>query len=118
MAADGESRSKLARHLGLQHLLDTAHKNDILLLLVSRLVRMFAFQAIAPILVLYLRSLGFRDQVVGAFLSLTLLGDVVLSLVVTFVADAVGRRRTLALGAALMAMSGVSVQATNGDCWS
>ena len=105
-------------HLGLQHLLDTAHKNDILLLLVSRLFRMFAFQAMAPILVLYLRSLGFRDQVVGAFLSLTLVGDVVLSLVVTFVADAVGRRRTLALGAALMAMSGVSLQATNGDCWS
>lgn len=41
------------------------------------------FGAVAPILVLHLRHLGFSDQLVGSFLSLTLLGDVLLSLVVT-----------------------------------
>ncbi len=44
----------------------------------------------------------------GLFLSLTLVGDVALSLGVTWVADHVGRRRVLALGALLMGVSGVS----------
>lgn len=44
-----------------------------------------SFGAVAPILVLYLRALGFSDEIVGGFFSLTLLGDVCLSLVVTSV---------------------------------
>lgn len=44
---------------------------------------------------------------VGLFLSLTLVGDVILSLLVTWTADALGRRNVLAFGSALMLLSGV-----------
>ncbi|KAK4335634.1 putative membrane protein [Rhodotorula toruloides] len=67
---------------------------------------MVGFGAIAPILVLYLTALGFSDSNVGLFLSLTLFGDVVLALSISWIADSVGRRRVLAVGSAMMAASG------------
>lgn len=57
-------------------------------------------------MILYLRHIGFSDRAVGLFLSATLLGDVLLSLFVTWTADALGRRRMLAIGSTLMAVSG------------
>ncbi|GAA5920280.1 hypothetical protein JCM1841_003019 [Sporobolomyces salmonicolor] len=68
---------------------------------------MLGFGSIAPILVLYLETLGFSDRRIGLFLSLTLFGDVVLSLLISWCADTVGRRRMLALGSAMMGLSGV-----------
>jgi len=68
-----------------------------------------SFGAIAPILVLFLQEqLGFSEGRVGLFLSLTLFGDVGLSLLISWIADGVGRRRVLAFGSAMMALSGVS----------
>lgn len=61
----------------------------------------------APILVLYLELLDFSARQIGLFLSLTLLGDVLVSLVVAWIADRIGRRKMLALGSAAMAGSGV-----------
>ena len=49
-------------------------------------------------------------------MTLTLLGDVVISFVLTLVADGLGRRRILILGAALMSASGV-IFALNGNYW-
>lgn len=65
----------------------------------------------APILVLYLENLHFSARKIGLFLSLTLLGDVVVSLCVAWTADRLGRRRMLAVGSAAMAGSGVSFKA-------
>ena len=98
----------LRNELGFTHVLSSHSLHDVLLLFLSRFVRLFAFGAVTPILVLYLRHLGFADKLVGAFLSFTLVGDVLLSLVITFIADKVGRRRMLALGAVLMAGSGIT----------
>lgn len=61
----------------------------------------------APILVLYLEQLDFSGRKIGLFLSLTLLGDVVVSLCVAWTADRLGRRRMLAVGSAAIAGSGV-----------
>jgi MFS family permease len=60
------------------------------------------------VLIIFLREIGFSDRSVGLFLSATLLGDVLLSLFVTWTADAFGRRRMLALGSLLMCGSGVA----------
>lgn len=49
-------------------------------------------------------------------MTLTLLGDVVISFLLTLVADGLGRRRILALGAALMSASGL-VFAVSGNYW-
>ena len=44
---------------------------------------------------------------IGLFMSLTLAGDVIISLALTFVADALGRQCILILGSLLMTLSGV-----------
>lgn len=80
---------------------------DVYIIILARYLRLFAYGAVALILALYFEELGFSDAQIGLFMTLTLLGDVVISLLLTLVADALGRRRTLLLGAIAMALSGV-----------
>ncbi|RFU23714.1 hypothetical protein B7463_g12626, partial [Scytalidium lignicola] len=68
---------------------------------------MFAYGANSLIIALFFSSLHFSDFQIGLFMSLTLLGDVLLSLSLTLVADKVGRRRVLFLGSFLMVLSGL-----------
>jgi MFS family permease len=67
---------------------------------------MFAFKAVTLTIAQFFSELGFSDFRIGLFMSLTLLGDVVLGLVVTLMADGLGRRRVLVAGGFLMAVSG------------
>ncbi|KZO96861.1 MFS general substrate transporter [Calocera viscosa TUFC12733] len=80
---------------------------DIHLIFLQRAVRLFAYGASTLILALMFSALGFSDTQIGIFMTLTLLGDVLISLVLTLVADKVGRRRILVAGALLMMASGV-----------
>jgi MFS family permease len=75
---------------------------DARLLFTARIVRLFAYGFIAVVLVLYLASIGLDDHRIGLLLSLTLFGDVLVSLVLTTRADTFGRKRTLLAGALLM----------------
>ena len=68
---------------------------------------MFAYGFLSVLLVLYLAELGLSDTKIGLLLSLTLVGDIVVSLWLTTTADRFGRRRTLVIGAALMLLAGV-----------
>ncbi|KAF5717921.1 multidrug resistance [Fusarium mundagurra] len=79
---------------------------DAWLLILSRTCRMFAFKAVTLTIAQFFSELGFSDFRIGLFMSLTLLGDVVLGLVVTLMADGLGRRRVLVAGGFLMAVSG------------
>ena len=80
---------------------------DAKLLCAQRLVRLFAYGASFLVLVPFLSSLGIPDAKIGLFMTLTLLGDVVISLALTAITDRIGRRRILSVGAVLMASSGV-----------
>jgi MFS family permease len=80
---------------------------DARLLFAARAVRMFGYGSLAVILVLYLAAAGFDGGEIGLLLSLTLVGDTLVSLWLTTHADRIGRRRTLLLGAVLMAAAGV-----------
>ncbi|KAL9094093.1 MAG: hypothetical protein Q9165_003508 [Trypethelium subeluteriae] len=62
---------------------------------------------------LYFSDLGHSDARIGLFMTLTLVGDTLISLILTNYADALGRRRTLLLGALLMALSGVVFSVTS-----
>ena len=62
--------------------------SDTYFLLASRFVRMFAYGSSTLILALYLSALSHSDTKIGLFMSLTLLGDVVISLFLTSCADA------------------------------
>lgn len=91
---------------GLQTLLHA--DGNTWLIILTRTLRMFAYGFNALILALFFQSLEFTDSSIGLFYTLTLLGDVALSLFLTLVADALGRRKILFFGAALMVISGVA----------
>ena len=75
---------------------------DARLLFAARIVRLFAYGFVAVVLVLYLSAIGLDSHRIGLLLSLTLAGDVIFSLYLTTRADALGRKRTLLVGALLM----------------
>ena len=78
------------------------------LLFLTRFVRLFAYGSLSVILVFYLVSLGLTTAQTGLLLTLTLAGDIVVSLYLTTRADRIGRRRMLIAGAMLMAAAGLA----------
>ncbi|KAK6349989.1 hypothetical protein TWF696_006242 [Orbilia brochopaga] len=103
--------SKIHHELGISAL--WASPRDVKLLLTTRFIRLFAYGATTLILALFLKELGTELKGIGLFMSLTLFGDVVVSLLLTLIADKIGRRRMLAFGALLIAVSGVVFAFTN-----
>jgi len=85
---------------------------DARLLLVSRLIRMFAYGSLSVVLVFYLVGVGVSEQRVGILFTLTLAGDIAVSLFLTTRADRLGRRRVLIAGAVLMALAGLTFAST------
>ena len=83
------------------------------LLFATRFVRLFAYGALSVVLVLYLVSLGMNEAETGLLLTLTLLGDTLVSLYLTTQADRLGRRRMLIIGALLMAAAGIAFAFTS-----
>jgi len=79
---------------------------DIPLLFSTRIIRLFCYGFLSVILALYLAETGFTESQIGLLFTLTLAGDAVISLWLTTSADRFGRRRTLLLGALLMAGAG------------
>jgi MFS family permease len=86
---------------------------DARLLFVTRFIRLFAYGALSVVLVLYLVASGIDEAGVGLLLTATLIGDTVVSLVLSTQADRVGRRRVLILGAVLMAAAGLVFASTH-----
>jgi MFS family permease len=83
------------------------------LLFLTRSARLFAYGSLSVILVFYLLSLGLTDQQTGLLFSLTLAGDMLISLYLTTRADRLGRRRMLIIGAVLMAAAGLAFAGTH-----
>lgn len=73
---------------------------------------MFAYGLVSVVLLLYLTGLGFSTASVGLLLTLTLLGDTMLSFLITTQADRIGRRLMLAAGALLMLVAGFPLAAS------
>jgi MFS family permease len=86
---------------------------DLALLFSSRALRLFGYGFLSVNLALYLSGLGLAEAAVGVILSLTLLGDVALSLLITTSADRLGRRRMLRLSALLVTFAGVVLASTD-----
>jgi hypothetical protein len=104
----------LPRELGLTTLYRAPADTKILIL--QRFVRLFAYGGSTLILASYLSDLGVSDARIGLFMTLTLVGDVFISFLLTLVADQLGRRYILVLGAALMSVAGV-VFGLSGNYW-
>jgi len=86
---------------------------DGYLLFLTRFMRLFAYGSLSVVLVFYLIGLGLNPSQTGLLLTLTLVGDTVISLYLTTRADRIGRRRMLIVGAILMAAAGVAFACTH-----
>jgi predicted MFS family arabinose efflux permease len=105
---------KVLEELGLVSLYSSTI--DTKLLCIQRFVRLFAYGASTLVLVAYLNALGISETRIGLFMTLTLIGDVCISFLLTLFADALGRKAILALGAALMVAAG-AIFALFGNYW-
>ena len=90
-----------------------AFRKDIPILFATRILRLFAYGSFSVILALYLAAAGLTESEIGLLLTLTLVGDTIISLFITTRADRVGRKRMLMIGAGLMIFAGLVFAATN-----
>ncbi|KAJ4004751.1 hypothetical protein NW752_009584 [Fusarium irregulare] len=81
---------------------------DLKILILLRFIRLLGYGGTTLVLALYLNALGFHDTQIGLFMTLTLVGDLAISFVLTYVGDRVGVRWTAAVGALLMCIGGVA----------
>ena len=81
---------------------------DINILFSTRIIRLFCYGFLSVVLALYLSDAGLTEGQIGLLFTLTLVGDAVISLWLTTSADRFGRKRTLILGALLMAGAGIA----------
>lgn len=79
---------------------------DVHWLLAIRFFRMMAFGQVSIILVQFFKALGISESRTGIFMALTLAGDVLISFILTTVADEVGKKKILLWGAFMMFISG------------
>lgn len=82
------------------------------LLLSARIVRTFAYGFLSIVLAIYLKLIGFDEILIGLILSATLVNSVVFTLLASFYADRIGRRKVLLIYAILMSVSGAIFLAT------
>jgi MFS family permease len=76
-------------------------------LFITRIARMFGYGFLSVVLILYLEQVGLSQVQIGLLLTLTLIGDTIISLWITTHADRIGRRRMLLIGATLMIFAGI-----------
>src|SRR5215211_5462962 len=84
------------------------YQHDITLLFSTRIIRLFCYGFLSVVLALYLAEAGLTEGQIGLLLTLTLVGDALISLGLTTSADRFGRKRTLILGALLMVAAGIA----------
>ncbi|MFL6477069.1 MAG: MFS transporter [Nitrososphaera sp.] len=80
--------------------------NDGRLIITARLIRAFAYGFLSIVLAIYLKLIGLSDPVIGLILTATLINSVLFTLLASFYADRIGRRKMLMMYAALMSISG------------
>jgi MFS family permease len=77
------------------------------LLLTARILRTFAYGFLSIVISIYLKLIGFDAFLIGLILTSTLINSVIFTLVASFYADRIGRRKMLVIYAIMMAISGV-----------
>lgn len=82
------------------------------LILSARIVRTFAYGFLSIVLAIYLKLIGFNDILIGTVLTATLVNSVIFTLVASFYADRIGRRKMLIIYGALMSIAGTIFLAT------
>jgi MFS family permease len=76
------------------------------LLLAARTIRTFGYGFLSVVLAIYLKLIGFGDLYIGLILTATLINSVIFTVIASFYADRIGRRKILIVYAGLMSLSG------------
>jgi len=105
MTADQTDTSLIASLRGLDR--------DGRWLFALRTIRMFGYGFLAVVLVLYLAASGLDPLAIGAVLTLTLVGDTIVSLWLTTHADRLGRKRVLIASSLLVVIAGLVFSITD-----
>jgi hypothetical protein len=81
----------MAWHLAVARAVEVLRRltSDAWLLFATRFIRLFAYGSLSVVLVLYLVGIGLSPPQTGILLTLTLVGDTVVSLFITTRADRV-----------------------------
>jgi MFS family permease len=95
-----------------EHAVPQPPRRDIPILFATRMLRLFAYGFLSVVLALYLQAAGLSESRIGLLLTLTLLGDTLISLWITTRADRMGRKRMLVAGAVLMIFAAILFAAT------
>ncbi|XBW35288.1 hypothetical protein QEN19_000856 [Hanseniaspora menglaensis] len=90
------------------NVLITQSDKDIRILYLCVFIRQLQYGLLNQILIFYFKELNYNSEKIGVFLSLTLLGDVVLSWVLTWHADSWKRSNIIKLGIILMFVNGLT----------
>ena len=82
-------------------------------LLVTRILRTFVYGYLAVVLGIYLDHLGLDPTEIGIVFSVAIAGSALMTIIWSLVADRLGRRKTVAIMAALMAIGGLIFAVTD-----
>lgn len=77
------------------------------LIFAARIIRTFAYGFLSIILAIYLKLNGFDDILIGIILSFTLINSIIFTLIASFYADRIGRKKILIIYGVLMSVSGI-----------
>ncbi len=86
---------------------------DGLLLLLAKFLRTFVYGILIVALAFYLPGIGFTTIQIGIVITVALLGGVVSTLLVVFLADRYGRRKSLSILSLATALTGLTLAATS-----
>lgn len=86
---------------------------DIVILFLTKILRMFSFGALSIIFFDLLTSKNIAEKQIGVLQSLIAFGDIIISLFLTTRADRIGRKNTLILGALLKILAGLTYAITD-----
>lgn len=89
---------------------------DGVILMTCKSLRLFSFGILAVMLDIYLAQLQFSDSNIGMMFTLTLIGDAIMSILLTLFADSFGRKRTLIIGSILAVITSITF-ATQKSFW-
>lgn len=101
----GSWLSFVSSEIGLDTLVHSSW--DVYIIIALRMIRLIGFGSTSLILALYLKSLGIDESYIGLFMTLTFVGDLTTSFVLSLVTDQIGRKRVLVLCSILMLAIGV-----------
>lgn len=94
----------VAEEIGFKTLLNSGL--DVAIIIGIRMIRLLGFGATSLILVIFLKDLGMKEVDIGYFMTITFLGDLISSFLFSLAADGLGRKFTLVLSSAIMAVTG------------